>query len=270
MTRDGRCVVTQPPPLVILSGVLIMSAFSPPLTFDTLPSAWQQALRKFHDTAPARGGGGNASWTLDEDACILHKRYNPRAQREAWPEMLIGEHPKGQGAKQRHSRYLVPEVIKAVGAVTVHDWEPPPPPTLEEEVQAAALEICLNTSFSASLPPHVRRSLVRLHAKPKRLTAQSTWTEEEDARLLAAHEQECGARAVRTQCCNAPTLVHALVTRSPAPRRTGHTFPSLRIRNAHTFKPTYCTVYHVTTTARRALVIDDCRCTRTPYVSRNM
>ena len=54
--------------LVVLSGVLVMAALSPALTFETLPTAWQQTLRKFHDLPSARGGGGDAAWTLDEDA----------------------------------------------------------------------------------------------------------------------------------------------------------------------------------------------------------
>ena len=111
-TRDRRCVGTHssrcPHPEPCADPV--MSAFSPPLTLDTLPSVWQSTLRKLHSIAPARGGGGDAAWTLDEDACILHKRYNPRIKREAWLQMQIGEvHVKGQGAKKRHNIYLVPE-----------------------------------------------------------------------------------------------------------------------------------------------------------------
>jgi hypothetical protein len=146
------------------------------LTLETLPDAWRGALTLLHQRQPARGGGGDAAWTLAEDAMLLHRRCNPDVKRQPWTNLQIGDRHTGKAAEHRFNRKLKREVVDKSTP-----WEQKP---LTMQVAAADLESWLNISHGSSLRADIRRSLVHLHAAPPKVAPKCPWSIQEDAVLL--------------------------------------------------------------------------------------
>lgn len=143
-----------------------------------LPQLWRDQLSTFHKQPPSRGGGGDQSWTQEQDATILVQRHftSPPVP---WPKVRVPNRTPG-ASKKRYMVYLSSNVVAAVSEV-----ESAAAQLLSSTVREAALRAEFNSS-GIELPQDMQDSLVALHMNTQQTKAAQPWTIAQDACIVHA------------------------------------------------------------------------------------